>query len=245
MLKEAEFAFKQAYAFCPYSPEALFRYINLLLSTGRVDDAMLIATTSQKLDPFNTQIDNLIFELKRIKAQQGGMAPPSAAIPSDPNALMAQLAPLEQQFKADPKNLQVALQLASGYAQAQQVPKAVEVLDQVVANPAIDANTLTYVASLYAQLGQVAKVEQALTVLIKITPDNPEGRYELAAFQAAQNKTTQALDSLRTALQQSSQRLEKNPAALNLYSNALGDTRFASLRAQPEFTKLLDSHKPR
>jgi len=31
-LREAEFAFKQAYAFCPYSPEAVFRYINLLWS---------------------------------------------------------------------------------------------------------------------------------------------------------------------------------------------------------------------
>jgi tetratricopeptide (TPR) repeat protein len=247
MLKEAEFAFKQAYAFCPYSPEALFRYVNLLLSTGRVDDGLLIATTSQKLDPFNGQIDNLIFELKRIKVQQGGMAPPAAAIPpapADPNALLAQLAPLEQQFKADPKNLQTGLQLAGGYLQAQQPGKTIELLDQMVTNPAADANTVTYIASLYAQLGQVQKVEQALTSLLKINPDNPEGRYELAAFQAAQNKTTQALESLRTALQQSSQRLEKNPAALNLYSNALGDGRFASLRATPDFAKLLDSFKP-
>lgn len=245
MLKEADFAFRQAYAFCPYSPEALFRYVNLLLSTGRVDDALLIATTSQKLDPFNGQIDNLIFELKRIKAQQGGMPPPSAAAQPDANAIMAQLAPLEQQFKADPKNLQVGMQLASGYAQAQQVAKATEVLDQLLTNTTADANTVTYIASLYAQLGQVAKVEQALTVLIKIAPENPEGRYELAAFQAAQNKTAQALESLRTALQQSSKRLEKNPSALNLYSNALGDGRFASLRSQPEFSKLLDAHKPR
>jgi tetratricopeptide (TPR) repeat protein len=245
MLKEADFAFKQAYAFCPYSPEALFRYVNLLIGTGRYDDALLIATTSQKLDPFNAQIDNLIFELKRIKASVGGAVPPGAAAAPDPNALIAQIAALEQQFKADPKNLQAGLQLAALYVQAQQTGKVAGVLDQIIANPQADANSLTFAANLYAQLGQLAKVEQSLVSLLKVAPDNPEGRYELAAFQAAQNKSTEALESLRGALQQSSQRLEKNPAALNLYSNALGDGRFAALRSLPDFNKVLDSFKPK
>jgi len=37
MIKEAEFAFKQAFAFCPYSPEAVFRYVNLLLGMHRFE----------------------------------------------------------------------------------------------------------------------------------------------------------------------------------------------------------------
>jgi len=86
-LREAEFAFKQAYAFCPYSPEAVFRYINLLISLGRVDEAMLIAVTSQRLDPNNTQMENLIQELTRIKKVQGGGAaiqpPPMPAAVAD------------------------------------------------------------------------------------------------------------------------------------------------------------------
>jgi hypothetical protein len=43
MLKEAEFAFKQAYAFCPYSPEALYRFVNVLVGMRRFDDAFLLA----------------------------------------------------------------------------------------------------------------------------------------------------------------------------------------------------------
>ncbi len=75
MLKEAEFAFKQAYAFCPYSPEAVFRYINLLVGMGptRIDDARRIASTSIKLDPNNGQLENLVTELDRIKQQQQQM----------------------------------------------------------------------------------------------------------------------------------------------------------------------------
>src|SRR6185436_473150 len=39
MMKEAEFAFKQSFAFCPYSPEAVIKYITLLINTGRASDA--------------------------------------------------------------------------------------------------------------------------------------------------------------------------------------------------------------
>ncbi len=245
MFKEAEFAFKQAYAFCPYSPEALFRWVNLLITTGRTDDALLIATTSQKLDPFNAQIENLIFELKRIKMQQGGIAPPPPANPSDANAFLAQLAPLEKQFKADPKNVQLGLQLAGGYMQASQHAKAVEVADQILANPQADSSALITCANLYAQLGHIGKVEQSLAALVKLAPENPEGRYDLAAVQAMQNKSNEAIEMLRSALQQSSKRLERDPKAPNLYSNALGDARFAALRALPEFTKVLDTFKPK
>ena len=51
LIRETDFAFKQAFAFCPYSPEAVFRYINFLLLQGRFDDAILICETCIKLDP--------------------------------------------------------------------------------------------------------------------------------------------------------------------------------------------------
>jgi tetratricopeptide (TPR) repeat protein len=244
MIKEAEFAFKQAYAFCPYSPEALFRYINLLLSTARLDDAILLATTSQKLDPFNGQIENLIGELKRMKNQGGGV--PSAAAPpppADPTAVQAQLAPLEAKFKSDPKNIQLGIQLANTYLQAQQHAKVMEILEQVMASPSADASAFTFSANVYAQLGQITKVEQALIGLLKVSPVNPEGRYDLAAVQALLNKPNEAVQSLKLALQQSAQRLEKDPKAQNLYATATGDTRFSSLRVNPEFAKMLDGFK--
>ena len=31
MTRETDFAFKQSFAFCPYSPEAVYRYVNFLL----------------------------------------------------------------------------------------------------------------------------------------------------------------------------------------------------------------------
>ena len=45
----ADFAFRQAWALCPYSPEAVFRYVNLLLSENRAADALLVAETAGKM----------------------------------------------------------------------------------------------------------------------------------------------------------------------------------------------------
>lgn len=70
MLREAEFALKQSYAFCPYSPEATFRYMELLLRTGRIAEAQLIAKTSLKFDPNNGTLKNAINDLERYQAAQ-------------------------------------------------------------------------------------------------------------------------------------------------------------------------------
>jgi len=245
MIKEADFAFKQAYAFCPYSPEAIFRYVNLLVQLQRIDDALLIAKTSFKLDPFNGQIENLIVELTRIRGSMprgSGLLPPpapAAAVPQE------QINALEAQFKAQPGDLNAGMQLATLCLQAQQIQKAIDALDRVLTNPAADANMLTVAANYYAQMGAVAKIENALQLLVKKTPDNPEGRFDLAAILAYQNKTTQALDALSNALQQNAARLTRDAAAPNLYPNATSDTRLASLRALPEFQRLMDAFKPK
>ena len=75
MIKEADFTFKQAFAFCPYSPEAVFRYVQLLVGLQRFDDALQIALTCQKLDPFNSSITGLVKNLTDAKASQNPPRP--------------------------------------------------------------------------------------------------------------------------------------------------------------------------
>lgn len=244
MVKEADFAFRQAYAYCPYSPEAIFRYVNLLVQMQRIDDALLIATKSYKLDPFNGQIENLVNELTRIRASMPRTA--GAAVPS-PGASPAQDAinALEAQFKAQPDNLAGGLQLATALLQAQQGPRALEVLEQITAHPKADEQALILAANTFANLGLVAKVEDVLQKLVKLSPDKPEGRFELAAVQALQSKSAPALDSLSNGLRLSAARRAKDPAAPDLHASATADTRLASLRPLPEFQQLLDAFKPR
>jgi hypothetical protein len=60
MKTEADFAFRQALALCPYWPEAVFRYTSFLKSENRHEDALLVAQTCQKLDRKNAQVIQLV-----------------------------------------------------------------------------------------------------------------------------------------------------------------------------------------
>ena len=69
MQTEADFAFRQAFAICPDSPETLFRYVHLLLSQGRRDDAGGLAEIAQKLDPDNAQFRELKTRIRPANQQ--------------------------------------------------------------------------------------------------------------------------------------------------------------------------------
>jgi beta-lactamase regulating signal transducer with metallopeptidase domain len=104
LLAETDFAFRQAIALCPYSPEALFRYVNWLLQikeineavletvpmlrdlpiiaqdnaqrSNRVELAVLLTETFLKVDPENKQARSLLENLKSYKKQSAGTAKP-------------------------------------------------------------------------------------------------------------------------------------------------------------------------
>ena len=61
----ADFAFRQAWALCPYSTETVFRYVDLLISQNRRADALLVAETAAKMPEMkgNDQSRALVTEL--------------------------------------------------------------------------------------------------------------------------------------------------------------------------------------
>jgi hypothetical protein len=67
MTGSAELAYKQALALCPYSPEAVFRYCNLLVSERRTGDAILIAETCIRLEPENELVRDLVKSLRKAE----------------------------------------------------------------------------------------------------------------------------------------------------------------------------------
>ncbi len=71
LAREADFAFRQAWALCPYSPEAVYRYVNFLLEQKRGDDALVVAETAAKLfkpnDAAGSQLRSLVQNLKQFQ----------------------------------------------------------------------------------------------------------------------------------------------------------------------------------
>jgi len=63
---EAEQAFRLAHEMAPASPEAVFRYVNLLVEQGRVQDALPIAQNAVRIEPQNKQFRELMQQLRQM-----------------------------------------------------------------------------------------------------------------------------------------------------------------------------------
>ncbi len=185
LIRETDFAFKQAFAFCPYSPEAVFRYVNFLLGLAQIeeagghpekagryfDDAILVGQTCQKLDPFNDQVAGLI---KSVQGYKSSIAERLQAV--------SQLASMQELARTNPANVQNLVILGSAYLQMQDTNRALALFDTALARPEIKVGEAQAVAQYLAQLGNYAKLETAYKKVVELAPDQPEARLQLAVL---------------------------------------------------------------
>ena len=228
LIRETDYAFKQAFAFCPYSPEAVYRYINFLLPLGRFDDALLIAETCKKLDPYNDQITGLIKNLQDYKKQN-----------DERTKAVSQIGQMEDTARTNPGDVHNLITLGITYAQMQQTNRTLELFDQALASPNLKYADAGAIAGYYSQIQNLPKLIKALEKLADLAPGQPEPRYDLAALEAYLGQTAPALTNLKAALDLSAQRLKANPAAPDLLPKARTDEHLNNLRALPEFQKLV------
>jgi tetratricopeptide (TPR) repeat protein len=234
LVQETDFAFKQAFAFCPYSPEAVFRYVNFLLTFNRLDDAEIVAETCLKLDPFNDQVKGLVGQLQEFKKQSG---------------VRTQLQQMQTEAATNPNDFKNILALGSLYAQMQDTNRAFELfraasgfIDQELTNANARPDNLAAMAQICVALGNAPKLESTLARIIVLQPDQPEPRFDLAALEAITGKTNEALKNLGVCLDLSAKRRLTNPAARDLVAEARNDARFNTLRNEPGFQKLIPAN---
>jgi len=211
--KEADFTFRQAFAFCPYSPEAVFRYVQLLLQFNRVSDALLVARTCLKLDPYNGQVMGLVQNLEEFETRTGAFSP------------------LEAEYHKNPANFQNALNLAAAYLQGGRPDAGMAVLDGILNHPKADSSAVLAVAQAYVQLQNWPKLEFTLEKLTKVSPESAEAWYDLSALKANIGKNAESLAALAKSL--------SLQAKEDLVEKARTDTRFNTIRTLPEFQKLV------
>ncbi len=228
MIKEADFAFRQAFVFCPYSPEAVFRYVQILMGLGRIDDARMVAETCRQLDPENGNVINLVHQLEEIKNQPNVVA-----------QIYSQIGQLENDLRKNPDDFEKAFDLSSKYLQLQQPDRAVQVLDRVLENPRVQVGVVLSVAQAYAAMNNGPRLEAALEKLVKMAPNQPEAWYDLAAIKAGLHKTQEAMDAVRHVLDLNSKRIASDPKAHDLRTELGSDPRLAPLRATPGYQELI------
>jgi tetratricopeptide (TPR) repeat protein len=230
IFREADFTFKQAFAYCPYSPEAVFRYVNLLIQSQppRLDDAMLVAETCLKLDPFSGAAETLV---KQLQGMKGSL--------TQWNEANRKLQQLEQELRTNPSNYTAAFELASIYMGSQQPANAERVLDGVLDVPGVNQGVAMSVFRAYYDMKRWDKVETTLEKMTNIMPNEPVVWFDLAGMKASSGKNEESLRLLAQALSLNTARRAVNPQEQDLTSQARTDTRFNALRQTPEFQKLI------
>ncbi len=84
MTKEADFACRQAFALCPGSPEAVFRYVQFLVDQKRLSEALAVVQTALKAhqgEPDADQFHTLLNNIQSIRNQDATNSPTSKAVP--------------------------------------------------------------------------------------------------------------------------------------------------------------------
>ncbi len=231
MIKEADFAMKQAFAFCPYSPETVFNYASLLASTGRYADALMVVEACSSFDPNNGGIADLLRQLRSLAgnpaaAMRGAPAPAATGAAVDaPPASPAEIAEIAS-------NLTNAFTTASLWLQSGRSNEALQLLDAVLAAPQADTRAILSVATAYQQLLRFDKMEPALLRYVELSPVLPEAWYDLAAIQALQGKSAPAQTSLSKAVTLSDARRKISPTAKDLRAEWEKDARFDAIRTK-------------
>ncbi len=235
-LKEAEFAYKQAFAYCPYSPEAVYKYVTLLVNLGRAADAELIVRTCMQFDPDNPAMEALAQNIQDIRKSQVTAAP---GTPAPAPLVNQQLVAAEAFYKTNPANLTNAFQLASYYLQARRSNDAIQVLDSLINATNANSQVVLSVANAYSQIGNVEGLERAFNRATQVMPASPETWYDLARVQASRNKQALALESLKKAIDLSNARIKADSNAFNIAKDALTNGSLTLLRTNPEFLKMV------
>ena len=217
VIDEADFAYKHAFAFCPYSPEAVFRYSSLLTSLQRFEDAYLLVETALKFDPDNGAFQQLRDQLLPVVKQmttQG--AKPSAAntapkVPlpaagSQPVSPAPSIAQLEKHISENPDDLQATFNLISAYAGAGMDAKMYASLESVIARKPNDLTVLASAAQAYIQLRKTNEANKLLDAINSHTNLDPGALTALAHMHSQLGqvaKLEQALDKLTLVLPES------------------------------------------
>jgi tetratricopeptide (TPR) repeat protein len=211
MLKESEFALKQSFAYCPFSPEPVYHLIALLSMQGRFEEMKMILQTCHDLDPYNGQFT---YWLQSVSAQTQNGAP-------SPQSMTAQqaLTQVQQEVKAGRTN------------------EAARMLDTISRDPQADGPILVAAAELYLQMGRVATARETMEALVKKSPDRWDAWFYLARMQALEGNAAESAKSLTKSFALNPSDFVNSEKITNFHEFVSKDPFFEKIRATPEYQK--------
>ena len=214
MLKESEFALKQAFAFCPYSPEAVYHLMVLFYEQRRFEDIQMILRTCNDLDPYNGQFN---YWLTQVNAQL-------------------------DQIKSGRQSMTIQ-QLMTNVEQAIKEKRNAEaeaMVDALTGSPQPEAGLLVQCAQWYQQIGKLSKGTAAMQKVVGLAPGRWETWFYLARMQALEGKAAESADSLRKAFAlNTNDRVNLQGTTMTFHEFVQKDGSFDPIRGTPEYQKAM------
>ena len=224
--EEADFAYRQAFAFGAINPEVAFKYVKLLVQEGRFADAKLIVDTLAKTDP-NSRFPSTLYNTIHISHEQtliqAGLYREAAAVASNTaryfpknspeytNCLIraqsylrqvGQVDALRRKFELAPDDSKIFLTLFSQYLARKDTNAARNTLAMFKRNHnPTNVFDLTALKHVHRALGEWQEKFEADKKLTELFPNSFSAMFDLAESQIRLDKREDAKTTLLRALE--------------------------------------------
>ena len=212
MAGPAEQAYRQALELWPGNTETLNNFSDLLLRQGRSAELRDILTKAVKADPNNGLLVILLKNCER-KIQ-----------------LQAEIAALQQQRAANPKDPALVQQLLGKYSEEGNIPAADQLIGEASAAFPTNAEILRDAVNYFALQNRVPQALEYGRKLEKVTPQDPEVKYGLAKFVMLTGNRAEFYKMLEESV-----RLGGLPMRERIATEPM----FQQIQVEPEFQKLV------
>jgi Tfp pilus assembly protein PilF len=212
MAGPAEQAYRQALELWPGNTETLNNFSDLLLRQGRSGELRDILAGAVKADPNNGLLVMLLKNAER-KIQ-----------------LQAEIAALQQQRAANPKDPALVQQLLGKFSEEGNIPAADQLIGEASAAFPTNAEILRDAVNYFAVQNRVPQALEYGRKLEKLIPQDPEVKYGLAKFVMLSGDRAEFYKLLGEAVKLGGLPMRQGIAA---------EPMFQQIQGEPEFQKLV------
>ena len=212
MPEAAEQAYRQALEMWPGNTETLNNFSDLLMQQNRVDELRDILSKASKADPNNGLLAMLLANCERRIALKG------------------EVAALEGQRTANPKDPKLVQQLLGKYAEQGNRDKADRLVAEGVSLFPTNAEILRDAVNYYALQNRVPQALEYAKRLEKVTPEDPEVKFGLAKFSMVMGNRPDFYRALGDAVKY---------GGLPMREKIATEPMFQQIQAEPDFQKLV------
>jgi tetratricopeptide (TPR) repeat protein len=257
--READFAFRQAFAFGPINPEVSFKYVNFLSARGRFEDAKLIAQTLNDTDPNSDAARVLLPQIllnqerqlvaKREFAKAAEVAFEMAQLDdNNPDHLvrhqyylriMQQNRSFISAFNNSPNNVTNfirAIQLYRGMHKTNEITRAIELFSK---KSDVNSMSLTAIKNAYGLIGDWEGKLKADLQLTEHEPDSYAAWFDLSETHIRMKQTNESTQAMLKALNLFEDSEIRAPDIIPILRT---NTLLKPLRDQPEIKKILQNN---